>query len=105
MPLWRTFPGVWQVDSAAALGAGLSCRLLAAAVADTWSWLQDGGVTALDAERVSEIGMSSEREQQVLASMSPEVRTPACPADNLRSACPPAVLTSCCGTAWYERIY
>jgi 2'-hydroxyisoflavone reductase len=69
MPLWRTFPGVWRVDSAAALGAGLSCRLVADTVADTWSWLQNGGATALDAERASEIGISREREQQVLASM------------------------------------
>jgi hypothetical protein len=68
MPLWRTFPGVWQVDSTAALGAGLSCRLLAATAADTWSWLQDD-VAALDGERASEIGMSSERERQILASI------------------------------------
>jgi hypothetical protein len=38
-------------------------------VADTWSWLQDGAATALDAERASEIGISREREQQILASI------------------------------------
>ena len=41
MPLWRTFPGVWQVDPAAAVAAGLTCRQLADTVADTWAWLQD----------------------------------------------------------------
>ncbi len=69
MPLWRTFPGVWQVDPGAALAAGLSCRPLAATVADTWSWLQGGGGAVLDDERVSEIGISREREQQILASV------------------------------------
>jgi 2'-hydroxyisoflavone reductase len=70
MPLWRSFPGVWQVDSGAALAAGLSCRLLAVTVADTWSWLQGGSGEVLDNERVSEIGISREREQQVLASVA-----------------------------------
>jgi hypothetical protein len=69
MPLWRTFPGTWQVDPGAALAAGLSCRPLAATVADTWSWLQGGGDGVLDGERVSEIGISRERERQILASV------------------------------------
>jgi 2'-hydroxyisoflavone reductase len=68
-PLWRTFPGVWQVDPGAALAAGLPCRPLAATVADTWSWLQGGGGAVLDHERVGEIGISREREQQILASV------------------------------------
>jgi 2'-hydroxyisoflavone reductase len=67
LPLWRTFPGVWQVDSAAALSAGLSCRSLEATVASTWSWLRDGGAV-LDDERAGEIGLSGEREEQILAS-------------------------------------
>lgn len=66
MPLWRTFPGVWRVDSAAALGAGLTCRPLAATVADTWSWMQRSGEVFEDA-RASEIGISLERERQILA--------------------------------------
>jgi nucleoside-diphosphate-sugar epimerase len=69
MPLWRTFPGTWQVDPGAALAAGLSCRTLAETVADTWSWLQEGR-TALDVERASEIGITREREQRILASQS-----------------------------------
>jgi hypothetical protein len=68
LPLWRTFRGVWQVDSGAAMAAGLSCRPLAATVADTWAWLQGSG-GELDEERAGEIGMSRERERQVLASI------------------------------------
>jgi 2'-hydroxyisoflavone reductase len=69
MPLWRTFPGVWRVDSAAAAAAGLSCRPLAATVADTWSWLRDS-TESLDDERADEIGISRERERQILASVA-----------------------------------
>ena len=66
MPLWRTFRGVWQVSSVAAQAAGLSCRPLAATVADTWAWMQDTAVRA-GGERAAEIGISLEREQQILA--------------------------------------
>jgi 2'-hydroxyisoflavone reductase len=65
MPLWRIFPGVWRVDSAAAHGRGLSCRPLKATVADTWSWMK-GGDVGLDDGRAGEIGISREREQQIL---------------------------------------
>lgn len=68
MPLWRTFPGVWQVDARAALAAGLPHRPLADTVAGTWAWLQAGG-EVLDGERASEIGISPEREEQILASL------------------------------------
>jgi ribonucleotide monophosphatase NagD (HAD superfamily) len=53
----------------AAVAAGLSCRPMAATVADTWSWLQDSG-GELDDERAGEIGMSRERERQILASIA-----------------------------------
>ena len=66
MPLWRTFPGVWRVSSAAAQAQGLSCRPLAATVRDTWLWMQDAAAQP-DDERPSEIGISREREQQILA--------------------------------------
>lgn len=66
MPLWRTFRGAWQVSSVAAQALGLSCRPLAATVAGTWSWMQDTAVRA-DGERAREIGISLEREQQILA--------------------------------------
>ena len=65
LPLWRTFPGVWNVDSAAAHDRGLVCRPLAETVSDTWTWMNEGGQAG--GERASEIGISSEREQQILA--------------------------------------
>jgi 2'-hydroxyisoflavone reductase len=68
MPLWRTFPGTWQVSAAAALASGLSCRPLAATVADTWSWLLRSGASP-DDERAAEIGISSDRERQILSSL------------------------------------
>lgn len=69
MPLWRTFPGVWQVGSGSAQSSGLLCRPLAATVADTWSWMQEGGPGA-DDTRAAEIGISREREREILASVS-----------------------------------
>jgi hypothetical protein len=42
---------------------------LADTVADTWSWLRDTNED-LDDERASEIGISREREQRILASVS-----------------------------------
>jgi 2'-hydroxyisoflavone reductase len=68
MPLWRTFPGVWQVNPGAAIEAGLSCRPMAATVADTWAWMHDGNVT-LDDGRAGEVGISRERELRILASV------------------------------------
>jgi 2'-hydroxyisoflavone reductase len=69
IPLWRTFPGVWRVDSAKAQAVGLSCRQMTATVADTWTWMRDGGQNS-DDERASEIGISREREQAILASLA-----------------------------------
>ncbi|MGH3188310.1 MAG: NAD-dependent epimerase/dehydratase family protein [Streptosporangiaceae bacterium] len=69
MPLWRTFPGVWQVDSAAAHARGLVCRPLAETVAATWSWMQDDRTWTSD-ERAAEVGISRDREQRILASVA-----------------------------------
>jgi 2'-hydroxyisoflavone reductase len=69
IPLWRTFPGVWRVGSAAAHARGLSCRPLAATVEDTWAWMQDSGAEG-DDERAGEIGISREREQRILAAVA-----------------------------------
>jgi 2'-hydroxyisoflavone reductase len=66
IPLWRTFPGVWRVDSAAAAAQGLSCRPLASTVADAWAWMQEGHALG-DDERLAEIGISREREQRILS--------------------------------------
>jgi nucleoside-diphosphate-sugar epimerase len=40
IPLWRTAAGAWDVSSARAQGAGLTCRPLRETVTDTWTWLQ-----------------------------------------------------------------
>lgn len=69
LPLWRTHAGVWQVDSTAALAAGLTCRPLAATVSATWEWLIDSGWNATN-ERTAEIGLSPERERAILSSAS-----------------------------------
>lgn len=69
IPLWRTFPGVWQVDAAAAQGAGLSCMPLATTVADTWAWMRDADAATQD-ERAAEIGISRDREKLILASVA-----------------------------------
>lgn len=68
MPLWRTFPGVWQVDAAKARGAGLECRPIRHTVADTWAWLVATGSTSSH-ERASEIGISREKESRVLSKL------------------------------------
>jgi len=69
IPLWRTFPGVWRVDSSAAQAKGLVCRPLAATVQQTWVWMQSETAPGGD-ERASEIGISREREQSILASVA-----------------------------------
>ena len=69
MPLWRTFPGVWRVDSAAAHAQGLLCRPLAATVEDTWTWMQEDRAPG-DDERAGEIGLSRERERLILADVA-----------------------------------
>ncbi|OPG13117.1 hypothetical protein [Microbispora sp. GKU 823] len=65
IPLWRTPLGTWQVDSAAALAAGLVCRSIAATVRDTHLWLTEtGGPLAYG--RQAHHGLSSERVRQLL---------------------------------------
>lgn len=65
IPLWRTFPGVWRVSSAAAQETGLSCRPLGTTVGDTWQWMVAGGMVH-ESERSTEIGITREREEQIL---------------------------------------
>ena len=69
LPLWRTFDGVWRVDSSRAHAAGLVCRPLAETVHDTWAWLDRSGVE-LDHDRAGEIGLSKERERAILAAVT-----------------------------------
>ncbi len=66
LPLWRTYKGAWSVDGARARASGLTCRPIRETVADTWSWIQQGG-TAIDHERASELGMSPGKEAALLA--------------------------------------
>ena len=49
-------------------GRSQSCRPLGVTVADTWSWLQ-GSAESPDDERASEIGITREREQEIIASV------------------------------------
>lgn len=69
LPLWRTAPGVWQVTPARALAAGLRCRPLAETIDATWAWMRDSPVL-LDESRSSEIGISRDLEQRILATLA-----------------------------------
>ncbi|MET8140409.1 NAD-dependent epimerase/dehydratase family protein [Sphaerisporangium sp. NPDC005288] len=69
IPLWRSFPGVWQVDSSSAYAHGLICRPLSATVADTWKWLLRSAGPQVN-ERSSEIGLDRSREREILASLA-----------------------------------
>jgi nucleoside-diphosphate-sugar epimerase len=64
IPLWRTAAGVWNVSSARAEAAGLSCRPLRETVADTWAWMQ--GEEPMPHERAAEIGIDPGKEQRLL---------------------------------------
>jgi nucleoside-diphosphate-sugar epimerase len=65
IPLWRTTPGAWHVSSDRAWKAGLACRPLSETIADTWDWLcrED----PVPHERAAEMGLDSQKEQQLLA--------------------------------------
>jgi nucleoside-diphosphate-sugar epimerase len=66
IPLWRTHPGTWQVDSTRARDAGLRCRPLNQTVMDTWEWmLRQGGPSAY--ARQQQHGLQPEKERQLLA--------------------------------------
>ena len=68
MPLWRTYDGVWMVDSTRAFSAGFRCRDLSETVLDTWAWLKTSSSTDLN-DRAAEVGLSSAKEAIVLASL------------------------------------
>jgi nucleoside-diphosphate-sugar epimerase len=65
MPLWRTFPGVWQVASDGAERLGLNCRSITSTVIDTWQWLTQSAPSRRN-ERSGEIGLSPDRERAIL---------------------------------------
>jgi 2'-hydroxyisoflavone reductase len=64
IPLWRTAAGAWNVSSARAEAAGLSCRPLRDTVADTWAWMQREN--PMPHERAAEIGVDPAKEQRLL---------------------------------------
>jgi 2'-hydroxyisoflavone reductase len=68
LPLWRTFEGVWRVDAAAAVAAGLTCRPLLETAAATWEWMATTTLGVSD--RSLEIGLDRFREEQILARAS-----------------------------------
>ncbi|AEB46859.1 NAD-dependent epimerase/dehydratase [Micromonospora maris AB-18-032] len=66
LPLWRTFDGVWRVDTTKAQATGLRCRPLSLTVRDTWRWMVESGEVSSH-DRAAEIGINPEKEAQVLA--------------------------------------
>ena len=64
IPLWRTAAGAWNVSSARAEAAGLSCRPHRDTVADTWACMQQEEPMAH--ERAGEIGIDPAKEQRLL---------------------------------------
>ncbi|MET8525822.1 NAD-dependent epimerase/dehydratase family protein [Micromonospora sp. NPDC005172] len=66
LPLWRTFDGVWNVDTTAAQAGGLRTRQLELTIRDTWRWLVESGSVS-NHDRAAGIGISLEKEAQVLA--------------------------------------
>lgn len=66
LPLWRTHPGVWDVDSRRAVEAGLRCRPLKETVQDTWAWLEADG-RPVPHPRWAEHGINPDREAAILA--------------------------------------
>ncbi|RBQ16982.1 reductase [Spongiactinospora rosea] len=75
LPLWRTLPAAWAMDAGKAQRAGLACRPLRETVADTWSWLREGGVPIAH-ERFAEHGISAERETELLTAWPNSPRDP-----------------------------
>ena len=66
IPLWRTLPAAWAMDTSRAQATGLRCRPLSETVQDTWQWLRSGG-RAVEHERSAEHGISHVREMRLLA--------------------------------------
>jgi nucleoside-diphosphate-sugar epimerase len=66
LPLWRTLPTAWTMDTSRAFAAGLTCRPLRNTVYDTWEWLRSGG-QSVQHERFVEHGIDPRLEEQLLA--------------------------------------
>ncbi|NJC73032.1 NAD-dependent epimerase/dehydratase family protein [Planosporangium thailandense] len=66
LPLWRSAAAPWGMNADRARRAGLRCRPLAETVADTWTWLCEGG-RPVTHERFAEHGIAPEREASLIA--------------------------------------
>jgi 2'-hydroxyisoflavone reductase len=66
LPLWRVYDGVWKVDSSRAQNAGLATRSLMETTRDTWAWMQSMGEQRQPSDRSAEIGMTRQRERDLL---------------------------------------
>lgn len=75
IPIWRTLPTAWAMNTERAQAAGLACRPLRQTVTDTWQWLQAGGVP-VEHERFAEHGLSPEREAELLRDWQVSGRVP-----------------------------
>jgi 2'-hydroxyisoflavone reductase len=85
IPMWRTHPGTWRVDSSRAIAEGLRCRPIAATVADTWKWLSSGQKPRFYG-RETRYGLNADKERGLLdlwagriqATREPMTLAPAC---------------------------
>lgn len=66
IPLWRTAPGTWSMDTAKAQSEGLACRPLSETVSDVWAWMNEGG-RPVEHERDAEHGIDPTKERRILA--------------------------------------
>jgi 2'-hydroxyisoflavone reductase len=66
IPLWRVYPGTWNVSSARARAAGLTCRPIHDTVTGTWKWMSAAGTT-ISHHRQAAIGLDAARERDLLA--------------------------------------
>jgi hypothetical protein len=71
IPLWlpeEEYPGTWRVGTAKAEAAGLRPRPVAETVADTWTWVRDGGAGELHdwGKEARATGIPPERERELL---------------------------------------
>jgi len=69
LPYWmpaEQCPGNEDVDTSAALAAGLSCRPVSETIADTWAWIRAVGAPRQRADRPTP-GLDPQRERAILA--------------------------------------
>jgi 2'-hydroxyisoflavone reductase len=65
IPLWRPYPGPWQVETKRAQAVGLRCRPIDETVMDTWTWLR-GGTLPVEHERQAQHGIEPGKERRLL---------------------------------------